>query len=32
MKDQYKHISKCYDKIFESMNKGLRNIGFKMFK
>jgi len=31
MKDQYKHISKWYDKIFEPMNKGLRNTGFKMF-
>ena len=30
MKDQYKNIAKWYDKIFEPMNRGLRNIGFKM--
>lgn len=30
MKDQYKNIAKWYDKIFEPMNSGLRNIGLKM--
>lgn len=31
MKDQYKHIAKWYDVIFESLNSGLRNIGLKIF-
>jgi ubiquinone/menaquinone biosynthesis C-methylase UbiE len=31
MKDQYKNIAKWYDKIFEPLNSGLRNIGLKMF-
>jgi ubiquinone/menaquinone biosynthesis C-methylase UbiE len=31
MKDQYKNIAKWYDKIFESMNSGLRKIGLKMY-
>lgn len=31
MKDQYKHIAKWYDAIFEPLNSGLRNIGLNMF-
>ena len=31
MEDQYKNIAKWYDKIFEPLNSGLRNIGLKMF-
>lgn len=31
MKDQYKSIIRGYGKIFEPLNSGLRNIGFKMF-
>lgn len=31
MKDEYKNIAKWYDKIFEPLNSGLRNIGLKMF-
>ncbi len=31
MKDQYKNIAAWYDKIFEPMNSGLRNIGLKMY-
>lgn len=30
MKDQYKNIATWYDKIFEPLNSGLRNIGLKM--
>ena len=31
MKDQYKNIATWYDRIFESMNIGLRKIGMKMY-
>ena len=31
MKDQYKNIANWYDRIFESLNSGLRNIGMKMY-
>ncbi len=31
MKDQYKNIAVWYDRIFESLNSGLRNIGMKMY-
>jgi len=31
MQDQYKNIAKWYDKIFEPLNSGLRNIGLKMY-
>jgi ubiquinone/menaquinone biosynthesis C-methylase UbiE len=31
MKDQYRNIAKWYDKIFEPLNSGLRNIGLKMY-
>ncbi len=31
MKDQYKNIAAWYDKIFEPMNSGLREIGIKMY-
>ncbi|MFH0994090.1 MAG: methyltransferase domain-containing protein [Pseudomonadota bacterium] len=31
MKDQYKHIADWYDRIFESLNSGLRNIGMKIY-
>jgi len=31
MKDQYKNIAKWYDKIFQPLMRGLRNIGLKMF-
>jgi len=31
VKDQYKNIANWYDRIFESLNSGLRNIGMKMY-
>lgn len=31
MKDQYRNIAKWYDRIFEPLNSGLRNIGLKMY-
>jgi len=31
MKDQYKNIAAWYDRIFERMNSGLRQIGMKMY-
>ena len=31
MKDQYKNIANWYDRIFEPLNSGLRNIGMKMY-
>lgn len=31
MKDQYRNIANWYDRIFEPLNSGLRNIGIKMY-
>ena len=31
MKDQYKNIARWYDRIFEPLNSGLRQIGLKMY-
>jgi ubiquinone/menaquinone biosynthesis C-methylase UbiE len=32
MKDNYRNISRIYDRIFDSMNKGLKLVGIRMFR
>lgn len=32
MKDPYRNVARIYDRIFDSMNKGLKLVGIRMFR